>query len=377
MFPSGVAMSRVRLPAGRMVLLSMPVLALVGCSADGVLEPPAGVPAVASAPVAMAAPEAAPASDVVTFAETGTAAFAVSEGRVGLADDLPPVRDVLSYPSGQGNDGGGFAPVLPEGQTSAPVVDGIGTEHPQAASLSPVFASEPDPVIPEAEPLVSQPAVRTTPGAAETPEKESRIAGLLPRLNPFGRSDIAPGLPAAERDCRTRLKRLGVRFTDLPRIENGPGCVIAHPVQVTSLSGGIEIKPAAKLNCQITEAFALWVKKELAPAARLRYLSGIQSINQLSSYSCRTMNSRPGAPMSEHARGNAIDVGKITLNSGKAIAVREKGLFAFREKGLLNSVRADSCKYFTTVLGPGSDVHHRDHFHFDLRARKGGYRHCD
>jgi hypothetical protein len=28
------------------------------------------------------------------------------------------------------------------------------------------------------------------------------------------------------------------------------------------------------------------------------------------------------------------------------------------------------------VLGPGSDRYHKDHFHFDLRARKSGYRHC-
>jgi hypothetical protein len=81
--------------------------------------------------------------------------------------------------------------------------------------------------------------------------------------------------------------------------------------------------------------------------------------------------------MSEHASGNAIDVGKITLNNGQAIAVRKPGFFSFREKSLLKTIRHDSCKYFTTVLGPGSDIHHKDHFHFDLRTRKAGYRHCD
>ena len=61
---------------------------------------------------------------------------------------------------------------------------------------------------------------------------------------------------------------------------------------------------------------------------------------------------------------------------GKAIVIEKKGFFAFREKGLLKAVRGDSCKYFSTVLGPGSDRFHKDHFHFDLRARKSGYRHC-
>jgi hypothetical protein len=63
------------------------------------------------------------------------------------------------------------------------------------------------------------------------------------------------------------------------------------------------------------------------------------------------------------------------LKSGKEIDVRKKGFFAFREKGLLKAVRADSCKYFNTVLGPG-DAYHGNHFHFDLRYRKSGYRHC-
>ncbi len=36
--------------------------------------------------------------------------------------------------------------------------------------------------------------------------------------------------------------------------------------------------------------------------------------------------------MSEHSRGNAIDVTKIVLNNGKNIMVRKPGFFAFREK---------------------------------------------
>jgi hypothetical protein len=135
--------------------------------------------------------------------------------------------------------------------------------------------------------------------------------------------------------------------------------------------------PDATLNCPMALAFAKWVKNELASAARVRYLAGIKSIHQMSSYSCRTMNSKAGAPMSEHSKGNAIDIGKIKLNNGKSIVVKRPGLFSFREKSLLNNVRAESCKYFTTVLGPGSDVNHADHFHFDLRKRKTSYRHCD
>ncbi|RVL22939.1 extensin family protein, partial [Sinorhizobium meliloti] len=177
--------------------------------------------------------------------------------------------------------------------------------------------------------------------------------------------------------CRQRLKKLGVVFRDVPRVHNGPSCGIDYPIELSGLSGNIGVKPAVKLNCQVTEAFAKWVKYELAPSSRYRYWSGVKTIKPLGGYSCRTMNSRRGNPMSEHARGNAIDVGKFVLKNGKEIDVRRKGLFAFRERGLLKAVRTDSCKYFNTVLGPGSDPFHKDHFHFDLRTRKSGYRHCD
>ncbi|WP_425349623.1 extensin family protein [Hoeflea olei] len=269
-----------------------------------------------------------------------------------------PLQNVLAYPVGDGVDSMQVTSALPEGYVDQPVVTGIGTDQPSLAAGAGAPARDPRTVDLEDRPI--------------------QVASAMPRIeNPMSKPQWAGGLPAAEMACRQRLKRLGVTFRDIPAIGTGSSCSIPYPVELTRLSGGIEIKPAAKLNCQITEAFALWVKNELGPAARVRYLSGVKSINQLSSYSCRTMNSKRGAPMSEHAKGNAIDVGKITLDNGKAILVKQPGFFALRQKSLLNSIRADSCKYFTTVLGPGSDVHHKDHFHFDLRTRKTGYRHCD
>jgi hypothetical protein len=191
------------------------------------------------------------------------------------------------------------------------------------------------------------------------------------------RAQPGNGLPAAEAACRQRLKQLGVQFTPKPAVGNGGSCGIAHPVEIHTLSGNVKVSPATTLNCQMAEAFAHWVQDELAPAVRKRYFVGIDTVGSMGGYSCRTMNSRRGAPMSEHASGNAIDIGSIKLNSGKTIKVRKKGFFAFRERSLLKNVRSDGCGYFTTILGPGSDANHADHFHFDLRARKSGYRHCD
>lgn len=259
---------------------------------------------------------------------------------------------------------------IAEGNATQVVVDGIGSDDPR--QLGQPQMSEPVPM-PETEAEMTAPAARSS---ARRAGAEQKVA-FIPRFdNPMSVPESQGGMPASEKACRQRLQRLGVKFRDVPAIGKGRSCGIAYPIELQGLSGGIQIRPAAQVNCQITEAFAKWVKNELAPSARLRYVSGVKSIHQMSSYSCRTMNSQRGASMSEHAKGNAIDVGKIVLNNGKEILIRRKGFFAFREKGLLKAVRTDSCKYFTTVLGPGSDRFHKDHFHFDLRMRKSGYRHC-
>ena len=67
---------------------------------------------------------------------------------------------------------------------------------------------------------------------------------------------------------------------------------------------------------------------------------------------------------------------RIVLNNEKSINVRRPGFFAFRQRSLLNNVRADACGYFSTVLGPGYDRDHKDHFHFDIKARRNGYVAC-
>ncbi|OHV78120.1 extensin family protein [Ensifer sp. LCM 4579] len=281
---------------------------------------------------------------------------------------------------------------IAEGGTAQPVVGGIGEDNvrqlggmpapqvppaPQQAELG--YDPDLPPLAPARSPAgaagtMRSPVQQRGPRRTEEPQQ----VAFLPRArNPLAAPEYTGRMPASEIACRQQLKKLGVVYRDLPRIHDGPSCGIDYPIELSGLSGNIDVKPAVRLNCQVTAAFAQWVKYELAPSSRYRYWSGVKTIRPLGGYSCRTMNSRRGNPMSEHARGNAIDVGKFVLKNGKEIDVRRKGFFAFRERGLLKAVRADSCKYFHTVLGPGSDPFHKDHFHFDLRTRKSGYRHCD
>lgn len=173
--------------------------------------------------------------------------------------------------------------------------------------------------------------------------------------------------------CRRELKKLGVSFQETSPIRDSATCSKDHPVKVSAI-GSVAMQPAATLDCRMALTFARWTKKELNPAARLRYLSGVKTIRQGSSYSCRRIagSKNPSA----HSRGMALDVMAIELNNGKKIDVKKQGFFAFRAKGLLNNVRGDGCDYFTTVLGPGYNYDHRDHFHFDLMERRNGHRAC-
>lgn len=228
-----------------------------------------------------------------------------------------------------------------------------------------------------------EPAVDVGSQTAAMPQAEPQYEGMqkLVPSNPYmtaayPRMDEPLSepqqMPASETDCRSELKRLRVVYTDVQPIHEGQ-CGIDWPVKVSSIAG-IQMKPAATLTCDMAATFAAWTRNELVPSARWRYFSGVKTIHQGSSYSCRNIAGE--GVLSEHGKGNALDVMSIELNNGDDIDVRKPGLFAFRTRGFLNNVRADGCQYFTTVLGPGYNYDHRNHFHFDIKNRKSGYRAC-
>jgi hypothetical protein len=303
-----------------------------------------------------------------TMPEQQAAASQIAEGESGVnMDSMLGVEPVRGLAEEQDAD-------IAEGASAQPVVDGIGTDNPVAVSPGRQRQSTGQ------SRLIPPPP----PGSSSRRQPVEEVAMLMPD-DPMARgglqsnrSTMPPGvMPPSEVACRSELRRLGVAFRDVARIADGPTCGIDYPIELSGLASGVAIRPAVKLNCQVTLAFAKWVKFELVPSSRFRYLSGVGRITPMGGYSCRKMNSRSSNPWSEHARGNAIDIGTITLKNGNEIDVRKKNFFAFREKALLKAVRSDSCKYFSTVLGPGSDPNHWNHFHFDLRTRKSGYRHCD
>ncbi len=185
---------------------------------------------------------------------------------------------------------------------------------------------------------------------------------------------------AAEAQCVSSRRLAAADVIERVRAINGSGtCGIDSPLRVSSLANGqIRIGPTATLGCPVTAAVEHWLANAVMPAALERLGSPVVEIKQLSAYACRTMNNVRGADLSEHAFGNALDVGAFRLADGREINVLRGWRGAQEERDFLRVVFLAACQQFGTVLGPGSDGHHEDHFHLDLaqHGRDGTTRYC-
>ncbi len=84
------------------------------------------------------------------------------------------------------------------------------------------------------------------------------------------------------------------------------------------------------------------------------------------------MNGQPGARISEHAFGNALDIAAFVLADGRKVTVKKNWNGAPDEQAFLHDVQGGACGMFTTVLAPGSNIYHYDHIHVDLMRRSKG-----
>ena len=205
-------------------------------------------------------------------------------------------------------------------------------------------------------------------------------------------------------------------------------CGDAAPVKVIALGEpSVTLKPAITSNCGLTAAVDLWVKEVLQPAAKEMLGSTVVSMEGTSSYVCRNRNGAPLGPISEHAFANAFDVASFRLADGRILDVAAWGATVQRpvanqpapaksnaakeiakdkkigalgassvappatsapsvpaivssadelKIAFLKRIHRDACHRFGTVLGPEANEAHREHLHFDMKAR-GGKSFCE
>ena len=159
---------------------------------------------------------------------------------------------------------------------------------------------------------------------------------------------------------------------------DGPGtCGMQQPLKVSAFSnGGIGLTSSATLSCPVVATTDKWLAEVVQPAAM--NVLGAQVIElRAGSYSCRAMNNGTGTSRSsEHAFGNAVDVFSFRLNDNRVITVKDGWRGSPEEQNFLREVFVGACEHFSTVLGPGADPMHYDHFHIDLARHSKGRHIC-
>jgi hypothetical protein len=153
---------------------------------------------------------------------------------------------------------------------------------------------------------------------------------------------------------------------------NGPGiCGLTQPFHVTALlDGEVTLNSRYTLDCSMIAALNDWLRDVVEPAAETRFHSRVVEIKSMGTYNCRGINGMAGATLSEHAFGNAMDIGGFVLADGREITiVRDWYHGDEASMAFLRDVDAGACTHFTTVLGPGYNMFHYNHFHVDLAMR--------
>jgi hypothetical protein len=190
---------------------------------------------------------------------------------------------------------------------------------------------------------------------------------------PTPTTSASPASPTVSA-CRVRLTSARAIAPSVDTIE-GPGeCgnddLVRLEAVVLEDNSQVEISPPAVLRCNMAEAIVDWVRDDLSQMAAMNLGSRLRVVRNFAAYHCRSRNNIIGAIMSEHGKGNALDIRGVTLVSGKTVDPTDPHVSQeFRE-----SWKRSVCARFSTVLGPGSDGYHENHIHVDLLERRVGYR---
>lgn len=180
----------------------------------------------------------------------------------------------------------------------------------------------------------------------------------------------------ALRTCLADLAALGTKFKAAVRIDEGQGCGIDRPLEVAEVLPGVDTG-GAQMRCETARSLARWLKDTVTPALRIAMPGrSIAGLSTGSTYACRLRNGASEGKISEHARGNAIDIAAFRLDDGSEITMKPRAEDGTLEGAFQRTATAGACLHFTTVLSPGSDAAHQDHLHLDVLERDSGYRYC-
>jgi hypothetical protein len=187
--------------------------------------------------------------------------------------------------------------------------------------------------------------------------------------------------PAPLPQCLADLKAANVEFVDLKTVTKD-GCTVEGAIEldgVASPFGKVALPARPIMSCLFARHFTAWLRDVAAPLSLAYTGAKLAAIETGPGFVCRTRYNRPDEKVSEHARGDAIDVTAFRFDNGRSLTVKEGSASQAIDGALMSALRTTACGYFTTVLGPGSNDAHKEHFHFDygLHGQTANYRICE
>jgi hypothetical protein len=230
----------------------------------------------------------------------------------------------------------------------------------------PVIVPAAAPLPPSRMPAAAPASVVDRGDATANPEAEESDTAAPPE-----QAEASKDAPSA---CVVALRAVAI-IRALPAIEGQGACGIDDPVLLSAVilpdARAVAINPPATLRCEMAAAVAQWVREDMAPLVR-RLGAPLRAIENFDSYQCRGRNRVFGARISEHGRGNALDIKGVRLDDGGIAFLTDPHV----DRQVRTGLRHSACLRFSTVLGPGSDGYHENHVHLDLAERRSDYRIC-
>jgi len=187
---------------------------------------------------------------------------------------------------------------------------------------------------------------------------------------------------ASRAACERMLAGLDIIWRPDQPIGEPGGCGTPAPIAIAEVAQ-IRIDPPATVDCDFAKALHSWLSQSVQPLAKKQVGASVTGIRNAASYACRRRNNASSGKLSEHAKANALDIAAFDFSRKSEITVASgtsgllPTLWLSGNGNFMKAVRKSACQYFNTVLGPGSDRYHGDHFHVDLmRLRPGRFKLC-
>ena len=170
--------------------------------------------------------------------------------------------------------------------------------------------------------------------------------------------------------CLAALRQADARFSPVPDRAGPGGCGWHDAVRLRGTGVAMLSSPAV-MSCPLAATLVLFDRDALQPAARASFHQPVARIDHVGSYACRNVYHRNDAPLSRHARAQAIDITGFRLADGRRVEIG-KGWDDVGPMGrFLHRVHDRGCAVAGMLLGPDYNAAHRTHFH--IEASGWGY----